>query len=236
MNRAERETAGTAQRYTRRERALAALAGQPIEPKALAQAARALSFDQAEWAARQGGYRATEGRRALKLHRERLRLDRPGPDSLAQRRPGYMAQRHRQDCLEAAYATAAYRSARHCHTAQLTVFGAAPSVSYQAGHVRPDEVGLGAAYARKAFSVATSAHHIVAPDGWLRTVYSRGAAVVDGRLVLALADEPDPAGVYAVKWVEQGRGTSIRLESGFVERVGDDWTIVRRAIRRRRAA
>jgi hypothetical protein len=217
----------------KRARVGAALAGTPLDPTRLRASAQATSIGKARQAAVRAGLPAINGERALVLHRKRAELA-CVEDPLAKRSAGSFARAWERTMLVEAYTVARYRQATHAHEELLSVGAAHTYVHSSSDRLDPRQAGLPNAYARKAYSVAASRHEIAAPVGWLRAVYVRGAAVIDGRLVLELAPEADPGGAYAATWVERGRGTALRTEHGFVERRGDKgWAITRR---RRRAA
>lgn len=208
---------------TRAERAFAVLRGTPIAVTRLRDAARAPTVAEARRAAERAGIRGVEGECALRLRREREETARQGrPDRLASRAAGSFAARYVQGKLQAAYDRCGYRVATHGHEVKFRVDGVAACVEASSGTVRPSKAGLPGRYG---YQVTRSFHEITVPVGWLRSVYLRAAAVIGGRLVLALGANPDEAGRYAAAWVEQGRGTSIRLEHGYVERDGGGWFV-----------
>lgn len=64
---------------------------------------------------------------------------------------------------------------------------------------------------------------VTAPAAWRVRVARKGMAVLDGMMTLDAAPiEGAPVGVslYAARWVEQGRGTSVRVVDGYIA-VGD---------------
>ena len=215
----------------RKDRIVAALAGKPLDPTRLRASAAAASIEGARQAAKRAGLPPIDGERALALHRKRESLA-SVVDRLAEREVGGKAAGWERGKFAEAYVAAGYRRATHAHTQTLAVHGAAPVASGDTGRIDPSAAGLPRAYAKQGYSVTTSSHTITAPAGWLRRVYLRGAALIDGRLVLELAPDPDPSGAYAAAWVEQGRGTAIRLERGHVVQRGGVWAFARK----RRAA
>ena len=63
------------------------------------------------------------------------------------------------------------------------------------------------------------------PMNWMSRVFAEGISLVDGLMTLDASPLPAPLGckLYAAKWVMQGRGYSVSVESGYIAK-GDDGT------------
>lgn len=217
---------------SRRERAIAALAGTPLAPTRLKRAAMAVTTYDAREAAIAAGLPAAEGERALFRRRTRRVEHSLNADPLASRAQGGMALDYAWNRLSDAYLKASYRVATHHHETELR-FGLHAGVTSDGGSEWASKSGLSRAYQKKSARVATSKHQITAASTWMRRVYLRGAALVDCRLVLSLDEAPDPGGAYRASWVEPGRGTAIRLATGWIaQKANGAWAFARK----RRAA
>lgn len=65
---------------------------------------------------------------------------------------------------------------------------------------------------------------VVAPTTWRVRVDRNGLAVLDGMMTLdasLIEGAPDGVSIYAARWIEQGRGTSVRVVDGFIAVRGD---------------
>lgn len=66
-------------------------------------------------------------------------------------------------------------------------------------------------------------HRIAIPHDWLSRVYKRGLACAGGMFTLSVLTLV-PAGdieLFQAKWVEQGRGYSVKVRDGFIAHCGD---------------
>lgn len=66
-------------------------------------------------------------------------------------------------------------------------------------------------------------HRIAIPHDWLSRVYKRGLACAGGMFTLSVLPLV-PAGdieLFQAKWVEQGRGYSVKVRDGFIAHCGD---------------
>ncbi len=78
----------------------------------------------------------------------------------------------------------------------------------------------------KGWAAREDHHNIIVPRSWLRTVYRRGLANLDGMLTLDAAPldgAPDGVRLYAAVWAEQGRGYDVHTRHGYIA-IADDGT------------
>jgi hypothetical protein len=72
----------------------------------------------------------------------------------------------------------------------------------------------------KKWSATSSDHYYTIGSDWIETVYDLDLAVVDGMFTLcAKPVRGHGPELFAAKWVEQGRGTSLNLGCGYIARV-----------------
>lgn len=65
---------------------------------------------------------------------------------------------------------------------------------------------------------------ITAPAKWISRVQKRGIAILDGMMTLdaaVLEGSPDGVTLYAARWAEQGRGTSVNVSNGIIAVSGE---------------
>lgn len=128
------------------------------------------------------------------------------------------AKRIESDVLEA-YRSAGYRSATHSHDASVacrTGGLAACRADSESGQASPRSVGLPNAYAKRAFSVATSSHQLTVSPTWRRDVHDAGLAVVDGMLTLGARPASGLPDAWEATWARQSKGTSLVTERGVI--------------------
>lgn len=67
--------------------------------------------------------------------------------------------------------------------------------------------------------------YIKLPMNWISRVFAEGISLVDGLMTLDASPLPAPVGckLYAAKWVMQGRGYSVSVESGYIA-ISEDGT------------
>ncbi len=111
-----------------------------------------------------------------------------------------------------AWLSCGYRETRHGHTLDVRI-GVYPHASSGTREQWPSALDLPDSYCRG--TVTTSAHTVCVRSDWQRLARI-GLAVVDG--LFTLAAERVSAGVYRARWVRQSRGTSLRVESGYLVR------------------
>lgn len=187
------------------------LAGEPTRAQVWA---KVRTQADARKAARTLGVTQAQAIEAFKRRQERAaNARRQHRDKLSSRRPGWLSDSWARRSLAAAYDACGFRSATHGHETDFSV-GGEPGASSSTSQARPSSVGLPNAYSHRGYYVTQSHHAITVAADWLLTVKLRGAAVVDGRLVLQLAAEPGARGRYEATWVEQGRGTALNVRKG----------------------
>jgi hypothetical protein len=120
-----------------------------------------------------------------------------------------------------AYREAGYRTATHSHGMSVTCVLGGPAACHadsESGQASPRSVGLSNAYARKAFSVATSSHELVVSPTWHRDVLDAGLSVVDGMLTLGARPVAGLPDAWEATWARQSKGTSLVTERGVIVR------------------
>lgn len=153
--------------------------------------------------------------RVLKLdsvaERDRLRNQRRArrhcSDPIATRKPGNVAARAIRRAFVAALNEANFREATHSHDTSIDVVArGAEGARSESGTAHPRDVGLSNAYARQAYSVATSDH-----------IFEVSAAIFD----VPRGERWDGKRLYLSPTcrVRQGRGTSLVCE----RKIGRKW-------------
>jgi len=193
------------------------------------EAVLAMPLKEARSNAQSLGLRPKDVELAWLKHKERSRRERTVECVPALRR--WRAKEVRRS-----YDRCSYRTAMHSHEVELQV--GEPRAASESGQARPSAVGLPNVYSKRGFWVATSQHWINYPERWLSRVKMRGAAVVDSRLTLDLATEPESGTqAYQAVWVEQGRGTTLKTVQGWMMQTSyGGWKHVRSLRAAKRAA
>jgi hypothetical protein len=166
--------------------------------------------------------------RGLKLRKERAERRAANGDPLTKRNAAVV--RWVRGALRRSYDAAGFRRATHGHHVVL-VLGDVPGATVETAKVSPSKAGLPRSYD---YRVTQSYHALMFARDWLTAVKIRGAALVGGKLVLALATEPDSRGAYDATWVRQGAGTALVVEQGQLIRRKGEWAVAR--ARKSRAA
>jgi len=96
----------------------------------------------------------------------------------------------------------------------------------QSGHTTKIEIGTPSVKGEswsvwgRNFKATASSHRYTVSLDWIETVHDRGLAVVDGMFTLCaspvLGNGPE---LFSAKWVEQGRGCTLKLACGYIARL-----------------